>query len=89
MNLRKMPERFEQCGKDCGTNGHRFARGHGQNSGAGKGGVGLKILNKWKDFFVEQRQKERNGFFDQLLTTNRKLGELETKLLQLESPPDL
>jgi hypothetical protein len=30
-------------------------------------------------------EKERNGFFDQLLTANRKMIELETKLLQLES----
>jgi hypothetical protein len=46
----------------------------------------LKILNKGKDFFVEQLQKERNRFFDQLLTANRKMGELEEKLLQLERP---
>jgi hypothetical protein len=45
----------------------------------------LKITNRGKDFLIEQIQKERNGFFDQLLTTNRKVGELEAKLLQLES----
>jgi hypothetical protein len=28
----------------------------------------------------------RNGFFDKLLSTNRQVGELETRLLQLESP---
>ena len=39
-----------------------------------------------KDFLIDQMQKERNGFFDQLLAANRKVGELETKLLQLESP---
>jgi len=43
----------------------------------------LKITNRGKDFLIEQMQKERNGFFDQLLTANRKMGELETKLLQL------
>jgi hypothetical protein len=46
----------------------------------------LKIANRGKDFLIEQLQKERNGFFDQLLTANRKMGELEIKLLQLESP---
>jgi hypothetical protein len=48
----------------------------------------LKILNKGKDFFVEQLQKERNGFFEQVLSANRKVGELEAKLLQLEKPKD-
>jgi hypothetical protein len=46
----------------------------------------LKIANRGKDLFIEQLQKERNGFFDQLLTANHKMGELETKLLQLKSP---
>jgi hypothetical protein len=44
----------------------------------------LKITNRGKDFLIEQMQKERTGFFDQLLSANRKVGELETKLLQLE-----
>ena len=46
----------------------------------------LKIANRGKDMFIEQLQKERTGFFDQLLAANRKMGELEAKLLQLESP---
>jgi hypothetical protein len=45
----------------------------------------LKIANRGKDLFIEQMQKEWNGFFDQLLTASRKMGELETKLLQIES----
>jgi hypothetical protein len=46
----------------------------------------LKITNRGKDFFIEQLQKERRGIFDQLLTANRKAGELETKRLQLAEP---
>jgi hypothetical protein len=46
----------------------------------------LEITNRAKDYFIEQLQKERTGFFDQLLTANRKVGELETRLLQLEGP---
>ena len=46
----------------------------------------LKITNRAKDFFVEQLQKERDGFFDQLLSASRKVGELETQLLQLDGP---
>jgi hypothetical protein len=32
-------------------------------------------------------EKERNGFIDQMLASSRKVGELETKLLQLENQP--
>lgn len=46
----------------------------------------LKIANRGKDFLIDQLKTERNGFFDQLLSASRKVGELETKLLQLESP---
>jgi hypothetical protein len=51
-----------------------------------KQNLDLKITNRGKDFFIEQLQKERTGIFDQLLQANRKVGELETKLLQLGSP---
>jgi hypothetical protein len=53
----------------------------------------LKITNRGKDYFIEQLQKEREGFAEerqgyvqQLINSNRKIGELETKLLQLEAP---
>ena len=45
-----------------------------------------KILNKGKDFFIEQLQKERNNILSQLMQSSRKVGELETRLLQLEGP---
>ena len=51
-----------------------------------KENLDLKITNRGKDFFIEQLQKERNGIFDQLLQSNRKVGELETKLLQIQPP---
>ena len=46
----------------------------------------LRILNKGKDFLIEQLRQERDGFFGQLLDASRKVGELETKLLQLKEP---
>jgi predicted nucleic acid-binding Zn-ribbon protein len=46
----------------------------------------LKITSRGKDYLIEQLQKERSGFSDQLLASNRKVGELETKLMRLESP---
>jgi hypothetical protein len=48
----------------------------------------LKIANRGKDLMIEHMQKERTDFFDQLLAANRKLGELETKLLQIQPPAD-
>lgn len=46
----------------------------------------LKILNRGKDYFIEQLQKEREGFLERLVTGSHRIGELETRLLQLESP---
>ena len=53
----------------------------------------LKITNKGKDYFItqlkedrEQFVRERETFVQQLMTQNHRIGELETKLLQLEAP---
>jgi len=53
----------------------------------------LKITNRGKDYFIGQLKHEREAFaqerqtyVDRLLESTRKVGELETKLLQLESP---
>ena len=52
-----------------------------------------KIANRGKDYFIEQLKKERESFaeerkdyVDKLMTFNHKVGELETRLLQLEAP---
>jgi hypothetical protein len=46
----------------------------------------LKIANRGKDYLIGELNKERKSFFDQLLSANRKMGELKTKLLQIETP---
>ncbi len=53
----------------------------------------LKITNRGKDYFIEQLQKEREAFAEErqsyvekLMNFNRKVGELETRLLQLQGP---
>jgi hypothetical protein len=46
----------------------------------------LKITNRAKDIFIEQLKSERTGFFDKLLSANRTVGQLETKLHQLDGP---
>ena len=56
----------------------------------------LKITNRAKDFFIEQLKQEREGFVaerkdyvTELMSFNRRVGELETKLLQIEAPSGL
>jgi hypothetical protein len=44
----------------------------------------LRIANRGKDYLIDELNKERKSFFDQLLSANRKMGELENKLLQIE-----
>jgi len=46
----------------------------------------LQITNRGKDYLIDELNKERKSFFDQLLSANRKVGELENKLLQIEPP---
>jgi hypothetical protein len=46
----------------------------------------LKITNRGKDYLIDQLKSERDGFFGQLLDSSRKVGELETKLFQLNPP---
>jgi hypothetical protein len=46
----------------------------------------LKIANRGKDYLIGELNKERKTFFDQLLTANRTVGQLETKINQLDTP---
>ena len=46
----------------------------------------LKIANRGKDYLIDQLKGERTGFFDQLLSANKTVGQLETKLHQLDGP---
>lgn len=50
--------------------------------------LNLKILNNGKDYFIDKLQTERNTILTQLIDSSRKIGELETKLLQLEAPSE-
>jgi hypothetical protein len=46
----------------------------------------LKITNRAKDMFIEQLKNDRADFFDKLLSPNRTMNQLETKLHQLDGP---
>ena len=45
----------------------------------------LQITNQGKDYFIERLQIERERFDEKLIVFARRVGELESKLLQLES----
>jgi len=44
----------------------------------------LKITNRAKDHVIQILREERKDIIDQLSNASRRVGELETKLLQLE-----
>lgn len=46
----------------------------------------LRITNRSKDMYIEQLKIEQNNFVVQLLAATHKVGVLETKILQIESP---
>ncbi len=46
----------------------------------------LKIVNRGKDYYIEQLREEREGLLGQLISSSHKVGELETRLLQLRDP---
>jgi len=52
-----------------------------------------KILNKGKDYFIEQLQKDRESFahereqlIQQMVLQGERVGRLETELRQLQAP---
>jgi|ERR1051325_3947941 hypothetical protein len=44
----------------------------------------LQITNQGKDYFIDRLQQERERFDEKLIAFARRVGELESKLLQLE-----
>ena len=51
-----------------------------------KENLDLKITNRGKDYFIDQLKIERESLLKQLVQTSQRVGQLETQLLQLESP---
>ena len=44
----------------------------------------LQITNKAKDMYIEKIEEERDKLFGEAISATRKVGQLESKLLQLE-----
>lgn len=49
----------------------------------------LRILNRGKDYFIEQLKLEREDLLDKLVNGSHRIGELETQLRQLAAPPEI
>ena len=48
----------------------------------------LKIINRGKDYYIEQLRGEREGMLVQLISASHKVGELETRLLRIGTNTD-
>ena len=46
----------------------------------------LQIANRGKDYFIERMEKERETMLTQLVESSRTVGQLETRIHQLEAP---
>lgn len=46
----------------------------------------LRILNRSKDYFIEQLQKDRETMLEKLVSGSHRIGELESQLVQLAAP---
>lgn len=58
----------------------------GTSTGLEKELMDLQILNRGKDYFIEQLQREREAMLEKLVSGSHRIGELETRLLQLAAP---
>ena len=46
----------------------------------------LRILNRGKDYFIEQLKKERERLLEKLVSGSHRIGELESRLQQINAP---
>ena len=69
-----------ESGKDT-VRSHRSAQADADNStGLEKELMDLRILNRGKDYFIEQLQKEREAMLQKLVSGSHRIGELEGQL---------
>ena len=66
------------------------AGGDGDNfTSSAKELMDLRILNRGKDYFIEQLQKEREAMLEKLVSGSHRIGELEGELRQIAAPRNL
>ncbi len=60
--------------------------GADNSTGSEKELMDLRILNRGKDYFIEQLQKEREAMLEKLVSGSHRIGELESQMRQLAAP---
>ncbi len=60
--------------------------GADNSTGSEKELMDLRILNRGKDYFIEQLQRERETMLEKLVSGSHRIGELETRLQQISAP---
>lgn len=70
--------------------GSRSGAGEDMDRSAGleKEVMDLRILNRGKDYFIQQLQKERDSMLEKLVSGSHRIGELESQMRQLAPPAD-
>lgn len=73
--------------KDKAAHSHaRAGADAGNSAGLEKELMDLRILNRGKDYFIEQLQMEREAMLEKLVSGSHRVGELEAQLRQLAAP---
>lgn len=75
-----------EVGKDAVRSCPSAGAGADNSTGVEKELMDLRILNRGKDYFIEQLQKERDAMLEKLVSGGHRIGELETRLQQLAAP---
>ena len=78
-----VPQASERSGQ---SGGETWAADSGRVEELEKEVLDLKITNRAKDYFIEQLKAEQKSFVTELVSANRRVGELENQLLQLQEP---
>lgn len=101
---KKRPQLSEEVPMDSDNGSERFGTAGGEETGNGGNNeqvvrelrhqlIDEKILNKGKDYFIEQLQRDRETFVDerrelinQMVLKGERIGQLESELRQLQAP---
>ena len=77
-----------ETGKDTVRSRQGAGADADNSTGLAKELMDLRILNRGKDYFIEQLQKERDAMLEKLVSGSHRIGELESQVRQLAAPTD-
>lgn len=72
-----------EIGKDPVHSRPRAGADSASTTGLEKELMDLRILNRGKDYFIEQLQKEREAMLEKLVSGSHRIGQLEAWMMQL------